>query len=86
MVQKFVAALYSNNFIRSFDWRRYQNVAKQYMEDGTRLEKADLETLLKLFTIHVRKDRFQSGHLASVIENGHILRLLERLEVLADEM
>ena len=86
MVQKFVDALYKNNFIRSFDWRQYQNVAKKYMEDGNIVEKADLETLLKLFTIHVRKERFQSGHLATVIENGHILRLLGRLEVLAAEM
>lgn len=40
----------------------------------------------KLLTTHVRKERFCSGHLAGMIENGHILALLKRLAAIRADM
>jgi hypothetical protein len=43
------------------------------------LETANLLTLRKLLTVHVRKDRFVEGHLARMLECGHITAILRRL-------
>jgi hypothetical protein len=37
-------------------------------------------TLRKLLTTHVRADRFVEGHLAGVLESGHMLAILRRLK------
>ena len=52
------------------------------MNDEKLLEKGDLETLRKLFTTHVRKDRCYEGHLDCMFECGHITAILERLQQL----
>jgi len=36
------------------------------------LERADLETIRKLLTLHVRKERFCEGHLLGMFESGHL--------------
>jgi len=55
------------------------------VNDETLLEEADLETLRKLLTTHVRKDRFCEGHLDYMFECGHITAILERLQQLEIE-
>lgn len=57
-----------------------------YTELPEKIKTADLETIRKLFTTHVRKDRFCEGHLAEMIENGHVALLLERLQQIWNEM
>jgi hypothetical protein len=47
---------------------------------------ADLLTLRKLLTLHVRGDRFVEGHLASVLESGHVTDILERMQQIRDAM
>ena len=47
---------------------------------------ADLLTLRRLLTTHVRADRFTEGHLAAELENGHICAILEQLEELRNEL
>lgn len=58
-----------------FDWVRWR--AK--VSDPTALGGADLLTLRKLLTFHVRADRFSEGHLISAFEKGHITTILRRL-------
>jgi O-acetyl-ADP-ribose deacetylase len=56
------------------------------MDDPKAIAGADLLTLRKLLTAHVRGDRFTEGHLAAVLEKGHILAILKRLEQIRAEL
>ncbi len=44
------------------------------------IEEADLLTIVKLLTSLIRGDRFCEGHLLSVMGDGTILRILNRLK------
>ena len=55
-------------------------MAVEYVDLQEKIDSADVVTLKKLFTTHVRKDRFCEGHLATMFENGHIVALLRRLK------
>ena len=85
-VQEFIKILYASNFIQSFDWIAWQDEAEEFVTDEHLLKNADLTTIIKLFTTHIRKERFCSGHLACMIGSGHILQLLKRLMAIRKEM
>lgn len=51
-----------------------------------KIERADATTIQKLFTTHIRADRFCEGHLASLFENGFIVALLQRLKRIREKM
>ena len=85
-VQEFIKILYSGNFIQSFDWIAWQDEAEKFATDEHLLKNADLTTIIKLFTTHIRKERFCSGHLACMIGSGHILQLLKRLKTIRKEL
>ena len=78
-VSEFSKALYHCNFIQEFDWTSWYDEAEKYQKQPNFIGDADLETIIKLLTTHMRADRFCSGHLASVLDNGHLLKILERL-------
>jgi hypothetical protein len=84
-VDQFEKALYENNFIQEFDWPAWQEEAEKIFNDPQLLNKSNIETIIKLFTTHIRKERFCSGHLAIMISNGHILNILKRLEELSEQ-
>ena len=48
------------------------------------LDDADLVTLVKLLTLHVRKERFSGGQLANALEQGWLAAILERLRNVPD--
>jgi len=79
-VNQFVDVLYKHNFIIVFDHPSWQAEAKKYIEDPKLLESADILTLRKLLTLHIRKERFCSGHLVAMIDTGHLVNILERLK------
>lgn len=81
-VIQFVETLYREGFIIPFDWTAWRDEAARYLADSSLLGSADLFTLQKLLTTHVRADRFSSGHLAQMIECGHILAILRRLKII----
>jgi hypothetical protein len=83
-VQAFIQALSSAGMFFPFDWPAWKEARALY-DDPALLAQADLLTLRKLFTTHIRTDRFTEGHLAHVIENGHITAMLRRLRTLRDE-
>ena len=85
-VQAFVQALYDDGWVTSFDWSEWQETAAQHVDSPDLVTSADSETIRKLFTTHVRKDRFCEGHLAEMFENGHIVTLLRRLKDIRKEM
>jgi len=78
----FVETLYSSGVVFDFDWPEWQAEAERLVSDQEALAAADLSTLRKLLTTHVRKDRFCEGHLASVLESGHIASILRRITTL----
>jgi hypothetical protein len=57
------------------NWRE----GEQLVDHPALLSKANLQTLRKLLTAHVRADRFTEGHLAGMIESGHIAMILKRM-------
>ena len=78
-VLEFRTALYDNGGVTpSFDWSKWQEAAKEYVDAPENIESADAEIIRRLFTTHVRMERFCEGHLAAMFENGHIVALLRR--------
>jgi len=78
-IYSFMQDLYDNNIIYPFDWPAWEDESQKLYKNPDALASADLETLRKLLTVHVRKDRFCEGHLAGVIRDGHVLAILKRL-------
>jgi hypothetical protein len=76
----FLGALGFAGFIQPYDWMSWQEEASRYVSEPDLLKDADLDTLRKLITLHVRRDRFVEGHLSEMIENGHIRAILYRLK------
>ena len=85
-VSEFEKALYEEGFIISFDWAKWQNEAEKYCLEPKRLKTADLTTLQKLLTTHIRKERFCEGHLGAMLKAGHITDILCRLKEIRKEM
>jgi hypothetical protein len=81
----FERALAEHGFVVPFGWPAWAEEGMGIQRDPALLGEADLRTIVRLFTLHVRADRFSEGHLAEAIERGWLLALLERLEVLRHE-
>jgi hypothetical protein len=69
-----------------FDWSSWQGEAEKYVVDPQALGTADLLTMRKLLTTHVRMDRFVGGHFGGMLESGHITAILRRLKELREQM
>ncbi len=69
-----------------FNWGEWQEEAQRYIADPEALQQADLLTLRRLLTTHLRNDRFVEGHLASMMENAHITAILRRMSDIRDQM
>lgn len=82
-VANFLGTLYDHGWIESFDWSAWQDAAARYAASPELVASADADTIRKLLTSHVRKDRECQGHLAAQFESGHILALLRRLKAIA---
>jgi len=78
--RRFLEALYDNNWIVPFDWPKWQAKAARYCESPEKLKGAKVETLRRLLTLHVRKERFCEGHMAAVHKSGHLVAILRRLK------
>jgi protein-tyrosine phosphatase len=85
-VDDFIQTLYRQEVVVPFDWTSWQEEARRYQSDPDALEAADLLTLRKLLTTHLRADRFVEGHLASALESGHITAILRRFREIRDGM
>lgn len=84
-VSDWLKTLYAHNILVPFDWMSWKEEAQRYRSQPGTLQEADLLTLRKLLTAHVRADRFTEGHLASVLESGHITAILRRLKQIRDQ-
>lgn len=83
IVLRFEQALYNNEFIQPFNWSIWEE-GKRLVDHPELLQRANLQTLRKLLTAHVRAERFSDGHLAAMFESGHIHRILKRMKEISD--
>ena len=84
--RQFYKAIYKHHWAIGFDWGAWGDEARSYMEDPDKLRTADIETIRKLLTAHVRADRFIEGHFFRVLESGHIIAILRRLKQIREGM
>jgi hypothetical protein len=82
---EFLTTLYRCNFIQEFDWTSWHDEAEKYQKYPDMLGGAELEIIIKLLTTHVRADKFCTGHLAQMLDNGHLLQILHRLAEIRKE-
>ena len=63
-----------------FDWPEWaHSEGKALMATPARLGQADLETVRKLLTAHVRQDRFVEGSLEASVRDGSLVPVMARL-------
>ena len=55
------------------------HTAEQLIAKPELLAKADLDTLRKLFTAHSRNESLNDGHMAEMIDEGHLKLAVKRL-------
>jgi hypothetical protein len=67
------------DFIYEFDWMGFGKQADALIDQPELLETADLATLRKLFTAHSRNESLKDGHLAAMIDVGHLPLAVNRL-------
>lgn len=82
-VYEFEKTLYRAGFVVRFDWARWELEALRFFREDGRLEAADLMTIRRLLTFHIRKNVTCEGHLAEMLRAGHIQAILRRLSTLA---
>jgi len=85
-VREFVRILSQEGIVSPFNWVNWQDEAVRLYEDPHTLETADLDTLRRLLTLHIRKDRYSEGHLAAMLKEGHIIAILRRMAALRQGM
>jgi hypothetical protein len=85
-VDAFVRTLYKQKVFLAFDWTQWKGEVERYQTNPKLLQQADLLTIRKLLTAHVRADRFTEAHLGTVFERGHIVAILRRLKRIRQDM
>jgi hypothetical protein len=82
--RNFFQYVYNNGFVlKDFDWEAWSDEAVSYMENRQKLKMADMGTLYKIITTHIRADQFTEGHYDAIIENGFLADVLERMKELS---
>jgi len=79
---EFTKSLYHNNWLINTCWQGWTSEAEYYFGNPELIKSADIETIRKILTVHVRIDRLFPGEIADLIKRGYILKILERIETL----
>ena len=73
--------LFNNGFVlEDFDWEAWSEEAFAFEQNRHTLQEADLPTLYKILTVHLRADRLMEGHFDSILENGFLADVLQRMK------
>ena len=83
--EEFVTQLYRQDWILSPSWPDWRDEVRRYSEQPEELMKADLDTIQRLISAHVRMDRIKEGHLLALFESEQLTTILRRLKVIALE-
>ncbi|MCW8308865.1 DUF6508 domain-containing protein [Acidiphilium sp. PA] len=82
----FVTAAYENGWVVGhFDWPAWSStaVARRLRSDESAIAEATLEELARLLTVLIRQERFAEGTLLDAFKAGLILRIIRRIDTLA---
>jgi hypothetical protein len=83
-VREFIRLLYERNIeVIDFAWAAWQSEAARCVAEPQRLATADLLTVRRLITTHLRSERFSEGYLLVLFQSGHMTAVLRRLAELA---
>lgn len=82
LLYKLMDLMRATDFIYEFDWMGFGKQADVLIDKPELLEKADFETLRKLFTAHSRNEALKDGHMAEMIDNGHFQKAVACLVAL----
>lgn len=85
-VLAFIRACGENGWLQPYEWMAWVSEADRYFRAPATLSTAGVETIQKLLTLHIRRDRFYEGHLAAMIEAGHIAAILRRLAEIRSQL
>jgi hypothetical protein len=83
-LQAAIDTMNETGFISPFDWNAEFGDRLDDLADDQVLRSADLETLRKIFTAHVRLNRFRQGYLDEMVKQGKWSAMLARLQWLYD--
>jgi hypothetical protein len=82
-IDDFHRAVGQNGWIdTTFDWQSAGEWVRSFMDQPERLATATAEDIRRLLTAHFRADRFVEGHVASIVESGHMAAIVRRLRSL----
>lgn len=80
LVSEFVAFMYENELVVSFDWSAWDEGREWYKNSNeSKYETLDIPTALKLLTAVMRNDRLNEGALVSAFESGDFPRIINKL-------
>ncbi|MBU1014808.1 MAG: hypothetical protein KKG99_17575 [Bacteroidetes bacterium] len=86
-ITQFLQQLDISGFNLIFDYQAWlEEQSYEKLSDLDFLQKADLDTLRKLMTAHIRTERFLTGHLKEQFGNGYMAIFFARLEELYQQM
>jgi hypothetical protein len=81
----FFQYVYNHGFVlKDFDWQAWSDEAVSYLENRQKLKTADMGTLLKIITAHMRADHIVEGHYDAILENGFLADVLERIKIITE--
>lgn len=77
LIQDFVSFMYENDLVVKFRWTEWQEGRDWYaLDDGSKYDKLDVETALKLLTAVIRNERFNDGALVRAFEDGSFPKII----------
>ncbi|MBN2734037.1 MAG: hypothetical protein JXQ82_04165 [Methanomicrobiaceae archaeon] len=78
-ITEFTKVLYYNNWLINTKWQGWTSEAEYYFGNPEMIASADIETLRKILTVHVRIDRLFPGDIADIIKRGYLSAILNRI-------
>jgi hypothetical protein len=78
-IDTFVRLLYKNNWLINTRWQGWVDEATAFFEQPSLLTLADIQSLRRVLTVHVRIDRMMPGEIADLIHRGYMLAILNRI-------
>jgi len=83
LIHEFVQFMYDKKLVVVFVWTEWQEGRDWYaLQDESKYDTLDVETILKLLTAVVRNDRFNDGALVRAFESGVFPKILQKLIII----
>ncbi|MBR6011884.1 MAG: hypothetical protein IK060_06065 [Methanomicrobium sp.] len=83
-IKDFLMVLYYNNWLINTRWQDWTGIAETHLGHRELLKEADVETIRKILTVHVRIDRLFPGDIADIISKGYMFAIFKRIEELKE--